>query len=415
MPGARAAQERTLYAQIPTLPLSLALTSDTDGVYTDLHIYEPSPRRAGSRNGSARDSAHHVFWASTSSPSGGRFYLNDDGGSFDSPATGPTSTRTRPHRSGSSAWDANYWAGQNHRARRRHARGRAVRRHASRDPPPREASARHTRRDARRSATCASTAARSRVGAGGGGPAPRRRLRLARVGARPGLSSPRCTPPELLNEPGPLCSRSRWPSSRPPRDLPTRRDTSCATRRSRRPKHPPPRRLGSRPARLRRVGRFLFRKALGTNEPLWQRHDGTRVSFLEAGELLAYNFEAVSREPDPRRLRAGDLLAFLIPPGRPAGDAWHLMLLLEPPGTAPDRVLVVYHNGAAPPDGAVRKVWLAGGLSRGPPSGVPCPATRSSSERSATGPSPTERKRRAPPRDHSPHRGSSVLPASVPP
>lgn len=104
--------------------------------------------------------------------------------------------------------------------------------------------------------------------------------------------------------------------------------------------------------------RFLFRKALGTNEPLWERHDGTRVSFLEAGELLAYNFEAVSREPDPGQLRTGDLLAFF-DPGRPAGDAWHLMLLLEPPGTAPDRVLVVYHNGAAPPDGAVRQVWLA--------------------------------------------------------
>ncbi len=111
--------------------------------------------------------------------------------------------------------------------------------------------------------------------------------------------------------------------------------------------------------------RFLFRKSLGGAAPLWRRADGTRASFVSAGDLLAYNFAPVSREPAPDTVETGDLLAFLNPE-KPRADAWHLMVLLRPPGAAPDRILVVYHNGGAGPDAAVRKVWLED-LESGPP------------------------------------------------
>ena len=41
--GGTGRAERTLYAQVPSVPVFLVLTSDTDGVYTDLHVYEPLP------------------------------------------------------------------------------------------------------------------------------------------------------------------------------------------------------------------------------------------------------------------------------------------------------------------------------------------------------------------------------------
>lgn len=108
--GGTGRAERTLYAQIPTLPLSLALTSDTDGVYTDLHVYEP-PLDAPDPETAGRDDPHHVFWASTSSPSGGRFYLNDDAGSFDSPGYGPYLYTHSAPPLGVFRVDANYWPG----------------------------------------------------------------------------------------------------------------------------------------------------------------------------------------------------------------------------------------------------------------------------------------------------------------
>ena len=38
----------TCYAQVPPVPFKVVLTSDTDGVYTDLHIYEPTATSLGS-------------------------------------------------------------------------------------------------------------------------------------------------------------------------------------------------------------------------------------------------------------------------------------------------------------------------------------------------------------------------------
>ena len=111
--------------------------------------------------------------------------------------------------------------------------------------------------------------------------------------------------------------------------------------------------------------RFVYRKALGEKGALWRGRDGRPAPFVTAEELLGYNFSPVSRAPARDRVETGDLLAFYNS-DRPPADAWHLMLLLRPPGAAPDRVLVVYHNGAAGPEAALRKVWLDD-LLEGPP------------------------------------------------
>jgi uncharacterized protein YfaT (DUF1175 family) len=111
--------------------------------------------------------------------------------------------------------------------------------------------------------------------------------------------------------------------------------------------------------------RLLFRKSLGRDAPAWRLAGGNRAAFAPAGDLLAYNFTAVSRAPEPARVETGDILAFYNPE-KPRTDAWHLIVLLRPPGAAPGRVLAVWHNGASADGAAVRKVWLDD-LEAGPP------------------------------------------------
>ena len=65
----------TVESMVSAIPLKVVLTSDTDSVYTDLHIYEPDKT--------------HVYWASTHSPSGGIFFLNQQDDSFDQAGYGP--------------------------------------------------------------------------------------------------------------------------------------------------------------------------------------------------------------------------------------------------------------------------------------------------------------------------------------
>ena len=84
-------------AVIPAIPLKVVLTSDTDGVYTDLHIYEPD--------------YSHVYWADTRSISGGIFFLNQDGGSFDQAGYGPYLYVHPAPPTGVFRIDANYWPG----------------------------------------------------------------------------------------------------------------------------------------------------------------------------------------------------------------------------------------------------------------------------------------------------------------
>ena len=121
--------------------------------------------------------------------------------------------------------------------------------------------------------------------------------------------------------------------------------------------------------------RFLYRRATGSRTPLWRRADRSLAEYVAADELVAYNFTPISREPAKGAVATGDLLAFY-DPGKPPSDAWHLMVVLTPPGTAPDRLLVVYHNGAPGPDAAVRKVWLDD-LLTGPPEWRPVAANPS--------------------------------------
>jgi uncharacterized protein len=87
----------TVEAMIPPIPLKVVATSDTDSSYTDLHIYEPDQT--------------HVYWAKTNSPSGGIFFLNEQGGSFDQAGYGPYLYVHPAPPVGVFQVDVNYWAG----------------------------------------------------------------------------------------------------------------------------------------------------------------------------------------------------------------------------------------------------------------------------------------------------------------
>ena len=106
--GGTGRAERTVYAQVPPVPVFLVLTSDTDGVYTDLHVYEPPPDATDPET-AGKDATTHVFWARTSSPSGGTFYLNEQGGDFDSPGFGPYLYTHASPPLGFYRVDVNYW------------------------------------------------------------------------------------------------------------------------------------------------------------------------------------------------------------------------------------------------------------------------------------------------------------------
>jgi uncharacterized protein YfaT (DUF1175 family)/uncharacterized protein YfaP (DUF2135 family) len=95
--GGVAKVSRTITGVMPPIPLKMVLTSDTDGVYTDLHLYEPD--------------GSHVYWAHTNSPSGGMFFLNQQGESFDQPGYGPYLYVHPAPRIGVYRIDTNYWPG----------------------------------------------------------------------------------------------------------------------------------------------------------------------------------------------------------------------------------------------------------------------------------------------------------------
>lgn len=134
--GGTSYAQASVYAQVPPVPLKVILTSDTDGVYTDLHVYEPTARSTtsamtnteknedkskserggsekrgsgGSRNSIDARQMAHVYWANTASPSGGTFFLNSQGGSFDQPGYGPYLYIHRAPPNGVYAVSANYW------------------------------------------------------------------------------------------------------------------------------------------------------------------------------------------------------------------------------------------------------------------------------------------------------------------
>ncbi|OQW73270.1 MAG: hypothetical protein BVN35_12275 [Proteobacteria bacterium ST_bin11] len=87
----------TVDAVIASIGLKVVLTSDSDGVYTDLHIYEPDNS--------------HVYWADTNSNSGGIFFLNQNGDNFDQPGYGPYLYVHPAPPIGVFRIDTNYWPG----------------------------------------------------------------------------------------------------------------------------------------------------------------------------------------------------------------------------------------------------------------------------------------------------------------
>ncbi len=99
----------TCFAQIPPVPLKVVLTSDTDGVYTDLHIYEPTDASIGADGKLELKKMAHVYWANTASPSGGTFFLNEQGGDFDQPGYGPYLYVHRAPPKGVFLIATNYW------------------------------------------------------------------------------------------------------------------------------------------------------------------------------------------------------------------------------------------------------------------------------------------------------------------
>ncbi|XXF77599.1 DUF2135 domain-containing protein [Myxococcaceae bacterium GXIMD 01537] len=112
--GGTARAQVTSYAQIPPVPLKAILTSDTDGVYTDLHIYEPTAESVAVPDGGTQPALDirkmaHVYWANTNSPSGGTFFLNEQGGDFDQPAYGPYLYVHRSPPKGLYLIATNYW------------------------------------------------------------------------------------------------------------------------------------------------------------------------------------------------------------------------------------------------------------------------------------------------------------------
>lgn len=106
--GGTARAQATTYAQVPAVPLKVVLTSDTDGVYTDLHIYEPTDASESGSSITAKSMAH-VYWADTASPSGGTFFLNEQGGSYDQPGYGPYLYVHRSPPRGTYLIATNYW------------------------------------------------------------------------------------------------------------------------------------------------------------------------------------------------------------------------------------------------------------------------------------------------------------------
>jgi uncharacterized protein YfaP (DUF2135 family) len=107
--GGTAEAQVTCFAQIPPVPFKVVLTSDTDGVYTDLHIYEPTDASVGADGKLVLEKMAHVYWARTASPSGGTFFLNEQGGSFDEPGYGPYLYVHRAPPRGVFLVSTNYW------------------------------------------------------------------------------------------------------------------------------------------------------------------------------------------------------------------------------------------------------------------------------------------------------------------
>jgi uncharacterized protein YfaT (DUF1175 family) len=103
--------------------------------------------------------------------------------------------------------------------------------------------------------------------------------------------------------------------------------------------------------------RFLYREAVVGGAQIWRDHTGQLTPFVNAGELVGYNFHRLAPLFDESTAETGDLLVFHRPDRKPE-DAWHLMILLKPPAYSKREWLVIYHNGESASKGQVRLVTL---------------------------------------------------------
>lgn len=346
--GGEASVTRTITGVMSPVRLKVVLTSDTDGVYTDLHIYEPDGR--------------HVYWADTNSPSGGLFFLNQQGDSYDEPGYGPYLYVHPSPELGVFRIDTNYWPG-----------GAVQHTLANLDIIIDEGSPTEVRKRVRKPLA-----------------RPGETQTLAYVVVRPngtpvkvfvpGQDSPATMPPEVAEYQKTIEPKIAKESNGdeyayvPPKEEPTLREAIVTVALSQAKKasgnwHPDQRdcaglvRYAYREAlapRTREQERFypkgVHPPALGfhpqqllpTYPKLWRvgwdnlggfAHD----SFADAETLLSFNFRKIGRAVE--LAKSGDILAYKRE--TETGEQFHLMLFVGD-GNTPQRSLAVYHTGAEP-------------------------------------------------------------------
>lgn len=103
--------------------------------------------------------------------------------------------------------------------------------------------------------------------------------------------------------------------------------------------------------------RFLYRESLFDASDKFVDKDGSPVDYIEASDLVAFNFTRITRDYDRNLLKAGDILVYFFPE-KIDGSDWHLMVYLEPLRGSSDRNLAIYHNGMSGKEAKVQKVWI---------------------------------------------------------
>ena len=343
-----ARQIRSLYVQTAPLPLKVVLTSDTDGVYTDLHVYEP--------NGA------HVYWAQTKSPSGGLFFLNTQGDNFDKPGYGPYLYAHPAPPNGVYQIDANYWPG----GAVQHTLGNLE--IITNEGTPQESRRRVQRPLARpgETATLAFVIMRG--------------IAQSPVIYVPGQDSEATMPPEIAKyrQEHPPSTGGEY-ASLPLNDKSHLREAvvevALAQAKAFSPLWEPSQRDCAG------LVRFAFREALKprtleqrvklglpsqlTFPPvsimarlhfpeyprLWRQGNGTHGAFADSEILIGHNFLPIGRSVE--EAQSGDILAYA--KSFTTDDPLHLMIVARSPHGG---LMTVYHNGARAPHGAVRVVRI---------------------------------------------------------
>ncbi len=341
---------RSLYAQTAPIPLKFILTSDTDGVYTDLHIYEPE--------------GDHIYWAQTNSKTGGLFFLNSSEGSFDKPGYGPYLYVHPAPPKGVYRIDANYWPG-----------GAIQHTLASLEVVTDEGTPREAHRRIRKPlARPGETATLAYVYIRGDGKAPQ----FFVPGQDTDSGMPEAVRNYIREHPSHANQSEDTYARLSPEDNASFRESvaevALAQQNSMNPRWNPSQRDCAG------LVRFAYREAMKPRSDqqridlqlpqalafppvsvaarmhfpeypsLWRSGGGTYQDFADARTLLEQNFDPISKNVSDAE--SADVIAYrrsLAPE-----DVLHLMLAVRRPSSR--ALLAVYHSGAAAPEGQVRIV-----------------------------------------------------------